>query len=376
MTRKARIPAAKRPSVLPAPSPTLARDLLRWYDVHKRDLPWRHTGDPYAVWVSEVMLQQTQVATVRGYYERWMKRFPTLAALAKAPEDDVLHAWQGLGYYSRARNLQKGAKAVVADHGGQVPRTVTELRTLPGVGPYSAGAIASIAHGERAAIVDGNVVRVLCRFFGLRGDPTRAPLKAELWRLAEAAVPETRPGDFNQAMMELGATVCLPRNARCDECPLARTCVARKGKIVDELPELPKRRTTIDVPRAAAVVFRSDRVLVVRARDDAPRWPGMWQFPSSDVARRESASETAERAVRDTVGLAVNVGELAFTVRHSVTHHRITLDVFRAVSREGAPGEVECSEVAWKRPTELPALAMPSAHRQIARWLSERDTGR
>ncbi|HEX7668779.1 MAG TPA: A/G-specific adenine glycosylase [Polyangiaceae bacterium] len=373
MTRK--LAATKRPSVLPDPS-GLARDLLRWYDAHKRDLPWRRTADPYAVWVSEVMLQQTQVATVRGYYERWMKRFPTIAALASAPEDDVLHTWQGLGYYSRARNLQKGAKAVVSEHGGKVPRTVTALRTLPGVGPYSAGAIASIAHGERAAIVDGNVVRVLCRLFGLRGDPTREPLKADLWRLAEAAVPEARPGDFNQAMMELGATICVPRHARCDECPLAGTCVARKGKIVEELPELPKRRAVIAMPRAATVVFRGERVLVVKAEADAPRWAGMWQFPSSDVVRAEGANVAAERAVRETVGLVVRVGEPTFTVRHSVTHHRITLEVFRTVSRQGAPRPVRCDEFAWKRPSELPGLAMPAAHRRIAGWLSSVKAGR
>jgi A/G-specific adenine glycosylase len=376
MRRTATAANTKRPPVLPDASRSLARDLLRWYDVHKRDLPWRQTRDPYAVWVSEVMLQQTQVKTVRSYYERWMARFPTLAALANAPEDDVLHAWQGLGYYSRARNLQKGAKAVVTDHGGRVPRTVPLLLSLPGVGPYSAGAIASIAHGERAAIVDGNVVRVLCRFFGLSGDPTRAPLKAELWRLAEAAVPETRPGDFNQAMMELGATVCTPRGPECGQCPVAKACVARKTARAESLPELPKRRATVAVPRAAAVVFRGERVLVVKAEEAAPRWAGMWQFPSSDVARAEAASVAAERAVRETVGLVVSVGESTFTVRHSVTHHRITLDVFRTVSRQGAPRPVRCEEFAWKRPSELPELAMPAAHRRIAGWLCAVRAGR
>jgi A/G-specific adenine glycosylase len=367
----------KRPTPLsrhaaPVAPPTLARDLLGWYDAHRRDLPWRHTSDPYAVWVSEVMLQQTQVATVRGYYERWMERFPTVGALAEAREDDVLHAWEGLGYYSRARNLQKGARAVVADHGGRVPGTVDALRSLPGVGPYSAGAIASIAHGERAAIVDGNVVRVLCRVFGLRGDPTRAPLKAELWRLAEAAVPERRPGDFNQAMMELGATVCTPRGARCSECPLTRTCIAREAKIVEMLPQLPKRRDTIAVPRAAAIVFRDERVLVVQVPDDAPRWAGMWQFPNTDVLASEAASEAAERAVQEAAGLAVSVREPALVVRHSVTHYRITLDVFRTVSRRGAPRPLRCRAFAWKLPSELDGLAMPTAHRRIARWISQK----
>jgi A/G-specific adenine glycosylase len=360
---------SKRPRPLPelAPVPPLSRALLPWYDAHRRDLPWRRTNDPYAVWVSEMMLQQTQVATVRGYYERWMQRFPTVSALARADEDDVLHAWQGLGYYSRARNLHKGARAVVADHGGDVPRTVEALRSLPGVGPYSAGAIASIAHGERAAIVDGNVVRVLCRVFGLRGDPSRAPLKAELWRLAEAAVPEDRPGDFNQAMMELGATVCAPRSPRCGECPLRRLCVAHAAGIVERLPELPKRRATVAVARVATVVFRGGRVLVLQAPNDAPRWAGMWQFPSADVADGETPEAAASRAVREAVGLCVNVGERTFVLRHSVTHHRITLEVFRAPCQRGRPRALGCRAAAWKLPIELDALAMPAAHRRISR---------
>ncbi|HWZ89432.1 MAG TPA: A/G-specific adenine glycosylase, partial [Polyangiaceae bacterium] len=189
----------------------IGRDLLAWYTKHKRDLPWRKSLDPYAVWVSEMMLQQTQVATVIPYFERWMKRFPDVAALAGADESDVLHAWQGLGYYSRARNLRRAAAEMVSRHAGRVPEQVADLCALPGIGPYSAGAIASIAYGRAEPLVDGNVVRVLSRLFARRGDPTRAPLKTELWELARSLVralpPSGAPGDFNQALMELGATV-------------------------------------------------------------------------------------------------------------------------------------------------------------------------
>jgi A/G-specific adenine glycosylase len=316
------------------------------------------------------MLQQTQVATVKGYYERWMKRFPTVSALARAPEDDVLHAWQGLGYYSRARNLHRGARAVVTEHGGAVPKGVEALRSLPGVGPYSAGAIASIAHGERAAIVDGNVVRVLCRLFGLRGDPSRAPLKNELWKIAEALVPEQRPGDFNQAMMELGATVCTPRAARCAECPLTSRCAAKRTAAVDELPELPKRAATVAVARAAAVVSRRGKVLVVRVPDGAPRWAGMWQFPNVDCRAGESPEHAAARAVREAAALDVTPAERLLTVRHSVTHHRIALDVFGAESKTGTARAKAAQAVAWSTPAALADLAMPAAHRRIANALA------
>src|SRR5205823_775886 len=194
----------------------LRRALRRWYRAAARDLPWRRTRDPYAIWVSEVMLQQTQVATVRPYYERWMQRFPTVTDLAAAGEEDVLQVWAGLGYYSRARALLRGAREVVARHGGQVPRRTEDLKALPGIGPYTAGAIASIAFGLREPVVDGNVTRVLCRIFGLRGDPNAGQLRSELWRLAALLVPPRAPGEFNSALMELGATVCRPGKPDCE----------------------------------------------------------------------------------------------------------------------------------------------------------------
>ena len=200
----------------------IAPALLGWYDRERRDLPWRRTRDPYAVWVSEVMLQQTRVATVVDYYTRFMHRFPSLQALAEAAEDDVLKIWQGLGYYRRARALLAGARAVVAKHAGRLPAEPARLRELPGVGPYTAGAIASIAFGVREPVVDGNVTRVLCRLYALAGDPERAPLPQRIRRLASELVPAKRPGDFNQALMELGATLCTPRAPDCSATAAAR----------------------------------------------------------------------------------------------------------------------------------------------------------
>jgi len=314
------------------------------------------------------MLQQTQVATVRGYYERWMDRFPGVLALADSSEADVLHAWQGLGYYSRAKNLLRGAQTIARDHGGILPKTARELRELPGIGPYSAGAIASIAYGERVPLVDGNVVRVLCRLFALRGDPTRAPLKQRLWQIADELVPAASPGDFNQSLMDLGATVCAPRAPKCGACPLMRTCRARAHGFESELPDLPQRRASIAVQRAAAVVRSKGRVLVIRVPSDAARWGGFWKFPNTDVAQDEKAEDAARRAARAAGGGAAKSMIRLLTVRHSVTHHRITLDVFRCdVSRATRAGSR--SEIAWRRPDELDALPMPTPDRRIAKHL-------
>jgi A/G-specific adenine glycosylase len=345
--------------------------LLAWYREHKRDLPWRRSLDPYAVWVSEMMLQQTQVATVIPYFERWMQRFPNVTALARADEGDVLHAWQGLGYYSRARNLRRAAEQMVQHHGARVPDQVAALRALPGIGPYSAGAIASIAYGRVEPLVDGNVVRVLARLFARRGDPNRAPLKAELWELARSLIPAAAPGDFNQALMELGATVCTPRAARCDVCPLAGHCAGKAQNLVEILPELPPREKPTPVHMVAAVVRRRGRVLVTKLGAKAPRWAGMWLFPNTEVRPKETPEAAVKRALETSTGLRGEASGLVCVVRHSVTRFRITLDAYGA---DGSTGTARAdmgtvTEVAWKRPAELAGLAMPKAHRAIAERL-------
>ncbi|HET9931399.1 MAG TPA: A/G-specific adenine glycosylase [Polyangiaceae bacterium] len=353
-------------------TPPLSPALLEWYDQVRRDLPFRRTRDPYAIWVSEVMLQQTQVATVLSYFTRWMQRFPNVGALASASEDEVLHAWQGLGYYSRARSLRRAAQAVVERFDGSLPGTVEELRTLPGIGPYSAGAIASIAFGERTPVVDGNVVRVICRLFALRGDPTKAAQRKLIWQRAAELVPSERPGDFNQALMELGATVCTPQSPRCALCPLRRHCRALALGIQEDLPELPARAAITEVHMAAAVVHFRGRVLVVKLAADAPRWASMWQFPNVERRARESAEKAAVRAVRELVSLEVAAARTVSSVKHSVTRYRITLDAVLCGSKSNRLGALSHVEAAgWKRPEELDELAMPAAHRRIARSLAE-----
>lgn len=358
------IAAALRENDAPA---AFAGELLAWYDRERRDLPFRRTRDPYAIWVSEVMLQQTQVSTMLPYFARWMERFPDVSALARSSEHDVLHAFQGLGYYSRARNLRRAAQAIVEHHRGAMPSAYDELLALPGIGAYSAGAIASIGFGARVPVVDGNVVRVLTRVFAWRGDPKRAPLKTAVWQAAQELVPALRPGDFNQALMELGATICVPRRPNCFACPLARVCRARAAGVQEELPEPSAKPKTVEVRMAAALTIERGRVAVVQARADAPRWASMWQFPAVELEAGESAESGARRAAAALAGLRVRVDAPVQTVRHTVTHHRITLDAY-ACSREGRRTEPGASveALAWKRPAELTQLPMPSAHRRLA----------
>jgi len=355
-------------------APWLVTRLLAWYDRNRRELPWRGVRDPYAVWVSEVMLQQTQVSTVLGYYAAWMRRFPSVRALAQAREADVLHAWQGLGYYSRARRLQAGARAVVERHGGRLPADRASLLALPGIGEYSAGAIASIAFGAREPLVDGNVVRVLTRRFGLRGDPGKGPLKRRLWELAGTLVPDERPGDFNQALMELGATVCTPRAPNCKNCPWSEGCEAKRQDLVAVLPEIPPRAPPTRVRVALAVVRDRGRVLVVETPGDAPRWAGLWTFPHVEVGAKESVEAAAERAARH-AGIAVRVGERAARLEHTITRFRITIEAFEAalVPARGVKAVKGPSgpRSAWVTLDALEERAMPAPHRKLAARLAE-----
>lgn len=257
--------------------------LLEWFASVKRDLPWRRSPSPYQVWVSEVMLQQTRVEVVKGYYERWMRALPTLRHLAEADEAEVLELWQGLGYYSRARRLKRGAESVLASLGGQLPEAPEELLRIPGIGPYSAGAIASIAFGRSVPAVDGNVVRVLARWLGVRGDPTRGSGKKAIEGAAARLVSPSHPGDSNQALMELGATVCTPRAPICSACPLLRTCVAYSAGLTATLPETPARPLPVLVRLVTWVIRAGDRVLVVRREAGARWWEGLWVFPTVEL---------------------------------------------------------------------------------------------
>jgi A/G-specific adenine glycosylase len=318
--------------------------LLAWYRAHRRDLPWRRTRDPWAIWVSEAMLQQTRVESVIPYYERFLRRFPDPASLASAELDEVLGLWAGLGYYSRARNLRAAAARVVECFGGCVPDTAEALETLPGVGRYTAGAVASIAFDRPAPVVDGNVARVLSRLRGIREPIESAAARARLWAEAEALAAGPSPGDLNQALMELGARICLPRAPRCPLCPLARACDARAAGDAESLPRRAPRRTPRTVHAVAALVLRRGAALAVR-RPPHGLLGGLWELPGGEVASRRAADAAAlARVLRERTGLEIGAAEPAGRLEHGFTHRTLQLRVFRC---EAKPGRVRLD--GWDR---------------------------
>jgi A/G-specific adenine glycosylase len=299
--------------------------LLAFYDASARDLPWRRVRDPYATWVSEIMLQQTRVDTVIPYYARFLERFPTVHALADASTEDVLARWSGLGYYRRARMLHAGAKAVVADHGGEIPDTVEALVELPGIGKYTAGAIASIAFGKTAPLVDGNVVRVVSRVFGIEREVS--PSDAEIWRIAGELVEGARPGDLNQALMELGATVCVPESPRCETCPVKGACDARARDAVNAIPLLAKKKRPPVVAMSALVVTKGDAVLLLRRKDEG-LFGGLWEPPMIERAKRGKNSASAD-AFEALLGHEITLHAGEARVRHVLTHKDLRVSVVR-----------------------------------------------
>jgi A/G-specific adenine glycosylase len=324
-------------------------ELLTWYDSAKRDLPWRRTSDPYAIWVSEIMLQQTQVSTVIPYWEAWMRSFPTIADLARADEEQVLSLWQGLGYYRRCRLLLDGARHVAK---AGLPTSAAEWRSVPGVGPYTAGAIASIAQSEPAALVDGNVERVYSR---LTSDGATGPeLNKNAWDWARSAVHHERPGDWNQALMELGATICTPVAPACVRCPLRGECAALATNRVSELPTKQAKPKAKYLHHVVWIPVFEGRLGLRQIPKDS-WWEGMWEFPRAEVAKSDLGEEPC--ALREMVGdgWVQYIG----TVKHTVTNHRIAI----------AAHLVRCDSLSevlvWKSREELPAIPMPAPQRKV-----------
>jgi A/G-specific adenine glycosylase len=355
--------------------PAIRRALPAWYRRHSRPLPWRATRDPYRIWISEIMLQQTTVVAVIPYFERFLSRFPTVEALALAPEDDVLRLWEGLGYYSRARNIHRAAQIITSELGSRFPDRVEALQDLPGIGRYTAGAIASFAFDKRAPIVEANTLRLYCRLLGYRGDPRSADGQQRLWEFAEAILPRNSPGTFNQALMELGATVCTPAQPKCDACPLRRHCATFALGAQEEIPQAARRPTITEVAEVAVVVERGGRFLLLR-RPAGERWAGLWDFVRFPENRERPASASSPRRPREAVigisddverasGVVAEIGEQLTVLRHSVTRYRITLRCYRAEWREGEPAR----ESRWVSPSELTELPLSVTGRKIARLL-------
>jgi A/G-specific adenine glycosylase len=343
------------------------RQLLHWFGRHARDLPWRRTRDPYAIWISEIMLQQTQVVSVIPYFERFLKAFPSVRALADAGEPDVLRLWEGLGYYRRARNLHRSARLLVANHGGELPNDPQLLRGLAGFGRYTVNAVLSQAFDRRLPIVEANSRRVLCRLLGEREDPRQLEVEKRLWTAAETLVPTKRAGAFNQALMELGALVCTPASPRCCHCPLARRCVAHGAGLQDTIPVRSRRAKVVQVDETAAAIMRHGHVLLVR-RPDGGRWAGLWEFPHLEQQPLESVGAAARRLLA-ALGVQGKVhGEVA-TIRHAVTRFHIALTCVSVRWRGGDFIAGMYPEGRWVVPAELATFPLSAPHRRLANKL-------
>jgi A/G-specific adenine glycosylase len=362
----------------------LVAALLDWFAANARDLPWRRTNDPYAIWVSEIMLQQTQVKTVIPYWNRWMKELPTIQAAANASSDKLHKLWEGLGYYTRVRNLQKAAQVIVENHGGRFPRNYDDVLELCGIGRYTAGAICSIAFNQPTPILDGNVIRVLTRVFGIAENPKGKETNARLWRLAEelvglakqtAARGDAHPtsshcSHLNQSLMELGALVCTPRNPQCDLCPVKKQCVALKDNRIDDLPNLGKRQAATSRRFIAFAIERDGRFLI-RQRPAGVVNGHLWEFPNLEI---NGGGFCPEGIFKSEFGFAGNDISHLTTVRHSITRYRITLDAFHV--KLGSTSFLSPSKKTgvWKSPSQMQGLAFTSAYNKVLSKLPDAGT--
>lgn len=336
----------------------LAVLILPWYKKNSRPMPWRETKDPYKIWVSEIMLQQTQVQTVIPYYKKWIKRFPDLNTLAAAPEGDVMKHWAGLGYYRRARMLHKAAQEILKQYGekASLPSTAEELIKLPGIGPYTAGAIASIAFDQKTAILDGNVIRILTRIFGLNDDIAKPKTIQKLWGISKSVLPDKNIGDFNQAMMELGATVCSPKNPNCEICPAKKNCKAFALGAPEDFPVKSNREKIKKIKTAAFILKNNGKVLLEKQPANG-RWGGLWMFPHG-----KTKQEVAQR-----FKIGENKGLKALTVSHGFTKYQVSLEVFE-LKLENSLCEKDQN---WFKIEKLAEIPLPAPHKKIANHLTK-----
>lgn len=357
--------------------PSLRKKLNAWYKRHGRELPWRNQPDPYRVWISEIMLQQTTVTAVIPYYERFFKRFPDVELLAQAEQADVLGLWEGLGYYSRARNLHKAARVIVEEHQGVFPDSIEGLQSLPGIGRYTAGAIASFAMGQSAPIVEANTLRLYARLMGMTGDPRSSAGQQQLWSFAEAILPSKKAGEINQALMDLGSQVCTPTDPDCSHCPLLNFCRAAEMGQQSEIP-LPKQKTKITELQDICVAILDGNKVLLRQRQTDERWAGLWDFPrwtsvkglpnlKPNLLPPASLEQILADELTERTGYAVDQGPLAEIIKHSVTRYRIELFCFTATKVSGRKKASEPLE--WIPLNQLDARPLSVTGRKFAKRL-------
>lgn len=353
----------------------IAKDLLNWYQEHARDLPWRGSQDPYAIWVSEVMLQQTRVETVIPYFNRWMERFPTIQSLAAADLDEVLNLWEGMGYYRRARYLHQAAQLVADSGQGELPRSTKALRELPGIGEYTAAAIGSIAFDQDAIALDGNLKRVLARLFSLKLEVQTSQAKQMLRQQALEILPPGQAAEFNQALMDLGASVCTPQKPDCPNCPLNQHCQAYLQGIQAHLPIRKTRQELPEVPRAAAILFKGEQVLVGR-RPAEGLLGGLWEFPGLDLKPVIDPLDQLIEWLQREVGIRAGQWQPAGSYQHAYSHFKVQVDAYQANWVEGQPKPTVHSELRWHPVGQLDQLPMGKVDRAIASDLPKRSSTR
>ncbi|MGF1602090.1 MAG: A/G-specific adenine glycosylase [Thermosynechococcaceae cyanobacterium] len=342
----------------------LLQDSLQiWYHQWGRDLPWRRTPDPYAIWVSEIMLQQTQVKTVIPYYERWLQQFPTVSVLAAADQQQVLKVWQGLGYYARARNLHRAAQQIVDRWNGQFPDTLDAVLQLPGVGKTTAGGILSLAFDQPEPILDGNVKRVLARLTALSVPPKQAIGK--LWTVSKQLLDRQHPRNFNQALMDLGATVCLPKGPSCDRCPWSPHCHAFLLNLQTKIPMSEPRAPLPHKQIGVAVIWNDNDQILIDKRPEKGLLGGLWEFPGGKIEADETVEDCIRREIQEELGIDIEVGDHLITVDHAYTHFKVTLTVHHCRHLKGEPQTLECDEIRWVTLDEIESYPFPKANQQI-----------
>ena len=350
----------------------IADKILDWYADNARDLPWRADPQPYAVWVSEIMLQQTRMETVLPYYQRWMAAFPTVQDLAQADLQDVLKLWEGLGYYSRARNLHKAAHLVAAELEGVIPSTRKALEKLPGIGRYTAAAISSIAFGADEAAVDGNVRRVYSRLFNIEAPIRSTEAEKKLWALAEALLPQSRAGDYNQALMDLGSAVCLAKSPTCLLCPVREHCAAQQLGVAAERPVKGKKKVIPHKLVAAAIIRREDGLFLLAKRPEKGLFGGLWEFPGGKLDEGETLTETLYREIIEELDAKIAVGDEFGVYTHTLTHFHLTLHAFLCTLHEGeTPQAIEAAEFVWVTVEQMAEYPMGKVDRLIAMDLAK-----
>jgi A/G-specific adenine glycosylase len=354
---------------LDLPTERMQRSLLSWYQDCGRELPWRITHDPYAIWVSEIMLQQTQVKTVIPYFSRWLETFPTVQALAQADQQSVLMVWQGLGYYARARNLHRAAQKIVTEHAGQFPKHWEAVLQLPGIGRTTAGGILSAAFNHPCAILDGNVKRVLARVIGLSVPPKDA--LSFLWKGSETLLDAEHPRPFNQALMDLGATVCTPKQPQCHLCPWNQFCYAHRWNLQADLPMSETRAPLPEKSIGVAVIWNPQGQVLIDRRPQSGLLGGLWEFPGGKVEQGETVQDCIAREIQEELGMTIEVLEHLITVHHAYTHFKVILTVHHCRHLSGEPQPIECDAVQWVTLTDLDQYPFPAANHRIIAAIRE-----